>query len=115
MTEAQHRAFRFICTYIEMRGRSPTFQEIADGIGLKTRSAVHRIVDILVSEDLISRALGRPCSIRLTAKAMCEDTSLIALPLALRMRLQDRAIAAGVSPSQLAHRFIREGLDGRAG
>ncbi len=42
LTEAQHRTLTFITTFIAETGYAPTIAEIAAGIGIKSRSTVHR-------------------------------------------------------------------------
>lgn len=51
MTPTMLKCLTFIDGYIKSHdGISPTYNEIADGMGIKSRSGVHRIVDNLLKE-----------------------------------------------------------------
>lgn len=53
MTEKQRKVLEFIQTYIRMKGFAPSMQDIATGLGLKSKSNVHRIVHVLKAEGLL--------------------------------------------------------------
>lgn len=44
MTERQTLVLEFIQTYIRMKGFAPSMQDIATGLGLKSRSNIHRVI-----------------------------------------------------------------------
>lgn len=54
MTEKQQKVLNFIKTYIEMKGFPPSMQNIASGLGLKSRSNIHRIIHELKSQGLLA-------------------------------------------------------------
>ncbi len=47
MTTKQAMVLEFIKIYIEMKGFSPSLQDIAHGVGLRSRGNIHRIVHAL--------------------------------------------------------------------
>ena len=47
MTERQRLVLEFIETYIKMKGFAPSMQDIATGLGMKSRSNIHRIIHSL--------------------------------------------------------------------
>ena len=47
LTQRQMEALRYIAGHIEERGYSPSYQDICNAIGLKSRSGAARIVDAL--------------------------------------------------------------------
>lgn len=113
MTPLQHRALRYIATFIDMRGRSPTIREIAEGLGKKSHSSTHAVVKALEADGYITHAPARACSIQLTTKAVQGDCAMIAMPVPLRARLERQAEREGVSPTSIAHRAIAAYLEGR--
>lgn len=54
LTEAQHRTLTFITTFIAETGYAPTIAEIAAGIGIKSRSTVHRHLQGIESAGFIN-------------------------------------------------------------
>lgn len=53
MTERQRAVLEFIQTYIRVKGFAPSMQDIATGLGLRSRSNIHRIVHGLEKEGLL--------------------------------------------------------------
>lgn len=47
VTPTQHKIYQFIKDYMQRNGISPSLQEIANGIGIKSRSLISRYVHIL--------------------------------------------------------------------
>lgn len=54
MTERQQLVLEFIRTYVKMKGFPPSYQDIATGLGLRSRSNIHRIVHTLCEMKMIS-------------------------------------------------------------
>lgn len=54
MTKKQEMMLEFIKQYIIVHGFPPSFDDVAKGLGLKSRSNVHRIVHRLKREGKIS-------------------------------------------------------------
>jgi SOS-response transcriptional repressor LexA len=79
LTAAQSAALDFIRTYISQRGYSPNYDEIAQAIGLKSKSAVSRIVTALVDRGYIVNAPGpgRARSIRLMEQGADDEALAI--------------------------------------
>lgn len=115
MTGLQQRVLHFIAAFISQHGRSPTLQQIADGVGLRTRSGVHRIVLLLEQESYIARAPRRPCSLEVTVKGSGSGVAMIAIPLDLRSRLERRAHEVSEAPASLAAKAIAAYLDASGG
>jgi len=53
VTERQRAVLEFIQTYIKMKGFAPSMQDIASGMGLKSRSNIHRIIPSLEEKGLL--------------------------------------------------------------
>jgi repressor LexA len=54
LTDRQRRVLEFIQTYIKMKGFAPSMQDVATGMGLKSRSNIHRIVRYLEDNGLLT-------------------------------------------------------------
>jgi len=55
LTHRQRETYNFIAETIGRTGRSPSYQDIADAIGLASRGGVCRIIDCLVERGVIYR------------------------------------------------------------
>lgn len=78
MTPKQREALRFIRDHIRSTGLSPSFDEMAMGLQVKSKSAVARLVDGLEQRGLITRAFGKTRTIHPTARglALLDGTSV---------------------------------------
>tara|TARA_R110000868_G_scaffold8205_3_gene42473 strand:+ start:67866 stop:68504 length:639 start_codon:yes stop_codon:yes gene_type:complete len=65
LTESQYQTYDFIKHFIKDEGYAPTTAEITKGLGLKSRSAVHRNLQAISTEGLISLLPNRRRNIRL--------------------------------------------------
>lgn len=69
LTEKQYRVAEFLDEFRrENQGISPTFQEIADGLGLRDRVAARDFVERLISKGYVERRPGRYRNLVTTAK-----------------------------------------------
>ena len=76
MTERQRLVLEFIKTYIEMKGFAPSLQDIATGLGMKSRSNIHRIVHDLRRNGLLTVRPHRVRTIRLEDRSAREVAAL---------------------------------------
>ena len=67
LTPRQRAVLLFIDGYIRQRGHSPTHQEIAQAMGLKAKSGVHRLLHGLKERGAITFNKARHRSVILTA------------------------------------------------
>jgi repressor LexA len=63
VTKQQRRTLNFIIAFIKRNRYSPSYQEIADGIGVKSKSGIVRLVDQLARRGAIRRVEGQHRSI----------------------------------------------------
>ena len=54
MTPKQKLVLDFIQTYVKIKGFAPSYADIAHGLGLKSKSNIHRLVHELQKEGLVS-------------------------------------------------------------
>ena len=59
VTKSQRRVLDFIKEFIEKRQYSPSFQEIADGLGLKSLATVFKHVGHLKKKGLLKDSFNR--------------------------------------------------------
>lgn len=52
-TEAQVKVLEFITAYMKVKGYAPSYMNIAQGLGLKSKSNIHRLVHELRIRGLI--------------------------------------------------------------
>ena len=68
LTKRQRDAYGFIRDFTAEHGVSPTFQEIADGLGLRSKCSVHRLISGLEERGVIRRMHFRERAIELVQK-----------------------------------------------
>lgn len=65
LTDKQRLTLDFIERYIAIHSVSPKLQEIAEGIGIRSRGVAHRYVQALIDHDFIAMKNGRHRGIKL--------------------------------------------------
>ena len=78
LTRSQQRTYDFIRDYLETHGESPTYPEIAAGIGIRSVGVVHRYVQALIDNGYLYKESGRHRGLRL---AQPDSDSVFTLPL----------------------------------
>lgn len=68
MTAKQRALFEFITDYSEAHGICPSFEEMKDHLGLRSKSGVHRMVVALEERGLIIRMPNRARAIGLVER-----------------------------------------------
>ena len=53
MTPKQKLVLDFINTYVKIKGFPPSYQDVAKGLGLRSKSNIHRIIHQLCREGFI--------------------------------------------------------------
>jgi repressor LexA len=74
LSARQQDTYRFIRDYIARHGRAPLLDEIARGLGIRSRGVVHRYVQALAEEGLLALQPGRHRGIRLTDEAQSQPS-----------------------------------------
>lgn len=54
MTRRERDLLAFICEFLKNRKKSPTYQEMANGIGVQSRGNTHRLVRRLATQGYIT-------------------------------------------------------------
>ncbi len=55
LTKKQHALLVFINDYIQTTGLSPSFEEMKEGLDLKSKSGIHRLINALVERGFLAR------------------------------------------------------------
>ena len=76
MTERQKQVLEFIQAYIVMKGFSPSYTNIAQGLQLKSKSNIHRIVHELRKKGLLHVKPHAMRSLKIVDKSVNEMVRL---------------------------------------
>jgi repressor LexA len=76
MTERQRLVLEFIETYIKMKGFAPSMQDIATGLGMKSRSNIHRVIHDLRRQGHLRLNPHKVRTVKLVDKSAKEMTAL---------------------------------------
>ncbi|ABF39586.1 SOS-response transcriptional repressor, LexA [Candidatus Koribacter versatilis Ellin345] len=63
LTRRQREMYDFLCSFTDSHGYSPSFEEIAEGMGLSSLATVHKHIGNLESKGLLKRDYNRARSI----------------------------------------------------
>jgi repressor LexA len=74
LSTRQQDTYRFIRDYITRHGRAPLLEEIAQGLGIRSKGVVHRYVQALAEEGVIELLPGRHRGILLSDKQAGQPT-----------------------------------------
>lgn len=95
LTRRQKEVYDFISSFVDHNGYSPSYEEIAEGLGLNSLATVHKHIGTLEKKDLLRREHNRSRSIDLRkptgrmkqslAAAAAAASSAITLPLVGRI------------------------------
>lgn len=109
LTKKQKECLDFIKAYVaDNNSISPSFQEICDGIGLHSKSGVHRLVNALEERGLIRLLRHRKRSIVLVENF--EVAISLVLPVELDQRVRLVAGFLGLSPEKYIADIVRDRL-----
>lgn len=87
LTRRQAQLLAFITEYDERHGICPSFQQMADGMGLASKSNIVPMVNTLVDKGKIRRLPGRARSIEVVTGAELAHISTLDLRRELNRRM----------------------------
>ena len=76
MTDRWDLVLRFIKAYIRLNNAPPSYEILAKGLGMRSRSNVHRIVKRLQEEGLLETKPRKYLSIRVVDRSVKEISRL---------------------------------------
>lgn len=87
LTPQQRQLLQFIKTYLaKNKGVGPSFDEMKDALGLKSKSGAHRLITALEERGLICRVHNRSRAIEIVERDPLADASLDRLISAIERR-----------------------------
>ena len=103
MTRRQRDLLTFITQYFFEHGYAPSFQEMADNVGLRSKSGIHRLVHALHERGKI-RCL--PNRVR-TIEPVFDQVLQLRLPVEIDVMLRERAKEHGEDLQTAVVRVLR--------
>lgn len=94
LTKKQAECLAFVSRTIQENGVAPSYQEIADELGLASKSGVHRLIEALIYRGHLVRAPNRARSLSLPAM-VSDETKDAALMMVLKA--VDRGVTGKIS------------------
>jgi repressor LexA len=76
MTPKQKLVFEFIKAYMEVKGYPPSYRNIAEGLNIKSKSNVHRLIHALKQEGLLNLEPHKIRSLKVVDKSVEKISSL---------------------------------------
>ena len=106
MTRQQKRLLEFLKSHVRDRGSPPTFDEMKDALGLKSKSGIHRILTALEERGYIQRLPNRARAINIVDQELAD--SIMFLPANHRQFLIWYASKHNTTPRALIANCVRE-------
>jgi len=95
LTRRQKQVYDFISGFVDRHGYSPSYEEIADGLGLNSLATVHKHISNLEDKQLLRRDYNRSRSIDLLKpRGRMKQSLAVAAEISMSLPLLGR-IAAG--------------------
>lgn len=94
LTKRQKEFLDFLAGFLEKRGYSPSYEEIAEGLDLASLATVHKHIMALEAKHYVKRGFNQSRSLEIAPKYYEEQRQHRQVPRALEMPLLGR-IAAG--------------------
>jgi repressor LexA len=103
LTRRQKDLLDFLATFIETKGYSPSYEEIASGMDLTSLATVHKHIQSLESKGYLKRGFNQSRSLEISSKYLDErrNYSSTAPPPSMEVPLLGR-IAAGLPVESVA-------------
>jgi repressor LexA len=101
LTRKQKEVLDFIARFVEEKGYSPSYQEIADGLGLASLATVHKHILALEGKHYLKRGFNQSRSLDISPKYFQEERRRRGAPLEIPLAGR---IAAGTPVEAIAGR-----------
>ena len=109
LTRMQRECLLFITEYAKEKGFPPSFEEMKEGLGLKSKSGVHRLIVALEERGHIIRSANRARSVELVT----DETFEADLSPEVRRQIKTVAGFLKTTPSVLIERALSAYLNER--
>lgn len=101
LTKRQKEFLEFLAGFLDKRGYSPSYEEIAEGLSLASLATVHKHILALESKHYLKRGFNQSRSLEIAPKYYEEQKQYRQMPASLEVPLLGR-IAAGVPVEAIA-------------
>jgi len=101
LTKRQKDFLAFLAGFLEKKGYSPSYEEIAEGLDLASLATVHKHVQSLESKDYLRRGFNQSRSLEITRKYYEEERQNKQVPAPIEIPMLGR-IAAGAPVEAIA-------------
>jgi len=101
LTKRQKDFLEFLAGFLEKRGYSPSYEEIAEGMDLASLATVHKHILALESKDYLKRGFNQSRSLEISPKYYQEQRQHQNAPVSMEIPLLGR-IAAGTPVEALS-------------
>src|SRR5262249_61370788 len=101
LTKRQKEFLDFLAGFLEKRGYSPSYEEIADGLELASLATVHKHILALESKQYVKRGFNQSRSLEISQKYYDEQRQHKQIPVNISVPLLGR-IAAGAPVEAIA-------------
>src|SRR6266404_6903494 len=101
LTKRQKEFLSFLAGFIEKRGYSPSYEEIAEGLELASLATVHKHILSLESKQYVTRGFNQSRSLEIAPKYYDEQRQHRQSPMSVEVPLLGR-IAAGAPVEAIA-------------
>ena len=75
MTERQYKLLHFIKSFTDEKGFMPSYQQMCDGIGAKSKSQIHSLINMLEEQGFVKRVKGKTRSVEILRLPKSETTA----------------------------------------
>ena len=103
LTKRQKEFLDFLAGFLEKRGYSPSYEEIAEGLNLASLATVHKHIMALETKHYVTRGFNQSRSLEIATKYYDEQRQHRQQPLSIEIPLLGR-IAAGAPVEAIAGR-----------
>ena len=73
LTRRQKEVMDFLCSFIERQGYSPSYEEIASGLGLASLATVHKHIQALEAKQYVRRSYNHSRSLEVGDRFLMEE------------------------------------------
>jgi len=101
LTKRQKEFLDFLAGFLEKRGYSPSYEEIAEGLNLASLATVHKHILALESKQYVKRGFNKSRSLEIAPKYYEEQRQHRQMPASMEVPLLGR-IAAGAPVEAIA-------------
>ena len=106
LTAKQHELLHFIQQRLDASGISPSFEEMKEALGLKSKSGIHRLISALEERGFLRRLPNRARALEVM-RLPTRYKEVLLLYYYQNMTMQEIATALSIAQSSVSSRLAR--------